>query len=172
MRTRLASVLSMTRLLTRAGPALALGLLTVLASPVAAQAAVPDHGSFFFTSTFVDSDVCAPEGFDVDVIETEATHYEVFFNADGSVKQVIVHVKYTAVISANGHTIYESDTWQEFFYPDGSKTVGLTVHIKGPAGIVQLDAGQIVFDADGAVTYIRGPHPQFEGQTFCFALLP
>jgi hypothetical protein len=103
MRTRLAPVLSTTRLLTRAGLAVALGLLTVLASPVAAQAAVPDHGSFFFTSTFVDSDVC-PEGFDVDVIETEATHYEVFFNADGSVKKVIVHVKYTAVINANGHT--------------------------------------------------------------------
>lgn len=46
------------------------------------------------------------------------------------------------------------------------------MHIKGPGGIVQQDAGQIVFDADGAVAYIRGPHPQFEGQTFCFALLP
>jgi hypothetical protein len=77
-----------------------------------------------------------------------------------------------AIISANGHTIYESDRWQEYFYPDGSRAVGLTVHIKGPGGIVQLDAGQIVFNADGTVAYIRGPHPQFEGQTFCSALLP
>jgi hypothetical protein len=38
--------------------------------------------------------------------------------------------------------------------------------------MVQLDAGQIGFNADGSVAYIHGPHPQFEGQTFCFALLP
>ena len=50
--------------------------------------------------------------------------------------------------------------------------MGLTVHIKGPGGIVQLDAGEIVFNEDGTVSYIHGPHPQFEGQTFCFALLP
>ena len=41
----------------------------------------------------------------------------------------------------------------------------------GP-GLVQHDAGQIIFNADGSVGAIRGPNPQFEGQTFCFALLP
>ena len=93
-------------------------------------------------------------------------------NEDGSFKQAIVHVPYVAIISANGHTIYESDMWQEYYYPDGFREVGLTVHIKGPGGIVQLDAGQIVFNNDGTVAYMRGPHPQAQGQTFCFALLP
>jgi hypothetical protein len=38
--------------------------------------------------------------------------------------------------------------------------------------MVQHDAEQIAFNPDGSVAAIYGPHPQFEGQTFCFALLP
>jgi len=151
--------------------ALALGLGGVLAGSATAQAATPDHGSFSNTESFVDSEVCAPEGFAVAVTQTESADYRTFYNSDASFKQVIVHWTYDAVISANGHTIYESDRWQEFYYPDGSRLVGLTVHIKGPGGIVQLDAGQVVFNPDGTVT-IHGPHPQFEGQTWCPALLP
>jgi hypothetical protein len=61
----------------------------------------------------------------------------------------------------------------DVFYLDGTaRRVGDTVHIQGPDGFVQHDAGQIVFNADGSVAAIHGPHPQFEGQTFCFALLP
>jgi hypothetical protein len=134
---------------------------------------VPDHGSFSFGDAFVDAEVWAPEGFDVDVIETQSGHFEVFFNADGSFKRALVHQTAFFTISANGHTINESDHWQTSYYADGSsRQVGLTVHIQGPGGIVQLDAGQIAFNPDGSVAYIHGPHPQFEGQTFCFALLP
>ena len=98
--------------------------------------------------------------------------FRVFFDNSGEVAFVSVHVDYRAVISANGHTIVERDKWTEFYYPDGARTVGNTAHIQGPAGMVQHDAGQIVFNADGSVAAIHGPHPQFEGQTFCFALLP
>jgi hypothetical protein len=161
MRTRLAFVLSLAAALV-AGP--------LAVTP--AQAAAPDHGTFSITETFVDSEACAAEGFDINVTQTEAFDFRVFFNPDGSVKQVILNNTYTADISANGHTIVERDRWQTFFYPDGSRLVGLTVHITGPGGIVMQDADQIVFAADGTVTYIRGPHPQFEGQSFCFALLP
>ena len=162
------------RLLFREGVASALGLVTFLAVPHTAQAAAPDSGTFSFTENIVDEDVCRPEGFAVDASITESGSYRVLFNPDGSIKQVIVYVDFVATISANGKTIYERDRWQDFYYPDGSqKRVGLTVHIKGPDGsIVQLDAGQIVFNADGTVASIHGPHPQFEGQTFCFALLP
>ena len=64
---------------------------------------------------------------------------------------VAVHVDYRAVISANGHTIVERDKWMDTYYPDGSaRTVGNTVHIQGPGpGLVQHDAGQIVFGPDG-----------------------
>jgi hypothetical protein len=37
--------------------------------------------------------------------------------------------------------------------------------------MVQLDAGQVVFDADGNFLYIRGPHVQFLGETFCPGLV-
>ncbi|MDP9223078.1 MAG: hypothetical protein M3P18_04350, partial [Actinomycetota bacterium] len=137
------------------------------------KGAVPDHGTFSNIQSFVDTDVCAPEGFAVNVTQTESGDFRVFFNADGSFKMAIVHMTYVVTISANGHTIYESDRWQNYFYAGGiSRQVGLTVHIKGPGGIVQQDAGQVGFNADGSVAYIHGPHPQSKGQTFCFALMP
>ena len=146
------------------------GLMALLAAP--AQAAAPDHFTFSSTDTFVDTEVCAPEGFAVNATESETGDVRVYLNADGSFKQAIVHLTYVATISANGHTIHESDRWQEFYYPDGSRMAGLSVHIKGPGGIVQQDAGQVVFNSDGTVAYIHGPHPQFLGETFCSALLP
>jgi long-chain acyl-CoA synthetase len=39
-------------------------------------------------------------------------------------------------------------------------------------GIVLLDAGQLVFDADGNLVRAPGRHPQFFGATFCDALMP
>ena len=77
-------------------------------------------------------------------------------------------------IEARARTIVERDKWTDTYYPDGTaRTVGDTVHIQGAGpGLVQHDAGQILFNSDGTVAAIHGPHPQFEGQTFCFALLP
>ena len=142
-------------------------------APLAASAVPPDHGTFSSHEVFVDSEVCAPEGFSVDVVEDEVSTFRVFFDRSGEVAFVSIHVDYRAVITANGHTIVERDKWKDTFYADGTaRTVGDTVHIQGPAGMVQHDAGQIVFNADGSVSAIHGPHPQFEGQTFCFALLP
>jgi len=160
------------RLLTRGTLVVALGLMTVLGSPGTAQAAVPDHGTFASTDSFVDTETCAPEGFAINVTQTETRDFRIYFNRDGSFNKVIAHITYVATISANGHTINESDTWQAFFYPDGATYAGNTVHITGPGGIVQLDAGRIKFNPDGTVASISGPHPQLLGQTFCSALLP
>jgi hypothetical protein len=168
-------------LLRRARTRLASSLVTAAAGtaalvmfPGAAVASPPDTGSFSSHTVFQDTDVCAPEGFTVDVIQDENTNYRVFFDQAGEVAFVEVHVDYRAVISANDHTIVERDKWTDFYYADGTaKTVGDTVHIQGPgAGLVQHDAGRIIFNPDGSVAGISGPHPQFEGQTFCFALLP
>ena len=145
-----------------------------MVAPSTASASPPDHGTFSSHEVFVDSEVCAPEGFSVDVVEDEVSRFRVFFDRTGSVSFVAVHVDYRAVISANGHTIVERDKWKDTFYADGTaRTVGDTVHIQGAGpGLVQHDAGQIIFNSDGSVAAIQGPHPQFEGQTFCFALLP
>ena len=152
----------------------AAGVAAVVGVPTAASASAPVQGTFSSHDIFVDADVCAPEGFPVDVVQDEISAFRVFFDSTGAVAFVAVHVDYRAVISANGHTIVERDKWKDTFYPDGTaRTVGDTVHIQGPGpGLVQHDAGQIIFNSDGSVAAIHGPHPQFEGQTFCFALLP
>jgi len=140
-----------------------------------AGAAPVERGTFDFTNTFTDTEVCAaaPWEFDVFVpIEHEYGFFKVFSDQQGNFVKAIVHVNYDATITANGKTIQERDTWTEFFYPDGGREAGLTVHIQGPGGIVQLDAGEIVRDADGNVLYTHGPHPQLSGETFCPALAP
>jgi len=159
-------------LLVRALAVAALGVTAVAVTPAASPASPPDSGSFSSHEVFVDSEVCAPEGFSVDVVEDEASEYRVFFDRTGDVAFVIVHIDYRAVITANDTTIVERDKWTETYNADGTaRTAGDTVHIQGPGpGLVQHDAGEIVFDSDGNVTAIHGPHPQFEGQTFCFAL--
>jgi len=157
----------------RAAGLSAIVVASAVSAPVAASAAVPDHGTVSSHEVFVDSDVCAPEGFSVDVVQDEVNAVRVFFDRSGEAARVSVHTDYRAVITANGHTIVERDKWMDVFNADGTaRTVGDTVHIQGPAGMVQHDAGQIVFNSDGSVAAIHGPHPQFEGQTFCFALLP
>ncbi len=138
-----------------------------------AGAAPPARGTFDTTNSFTDTEVCAAFGFDVFVpVEHEYGFFTVFTDRTGDVVKVQVHTNYDATITANGKTIQERDTWTDFFYPDGSRMVGNSVHIQGPRGIVQHDAGQVVFDADGNVVAIHGPHPQFLGETFCPALMP
>ena len=150
-----------------------LGVFGGLVTAAPALASPPARGTFSSHEVFVDSEVCAPEGFSVHVVQDEVNTFLATFDRSGGVAFVAVHTDYRAVITANGHTIVERDKWMDTFYPDGtSRTVGDTVHIQGPAEMVQHDAGQLVFDADGNVVAIHGPHPQFEGQTFCFALLP
>jgi len=162
---------STTRHPFRSGALAAAGVaVAALVGAVPAQAVVPDHGSFSSTEDYVDDEVCAPEGFAVSVHQVETGDFQVFLDAQGNFLRAIVHTSYVADISAHGITIHESDRWQSYFYPDGSsRDVGLTVHIKGPGGIVQQDAGGIGFTAAGDVTYVHGPHPQALGETFCSA---
>ena len=146
--------------------------LALCAAP-SAGAAAPQRGTFDHTESFTDTEVCAAFGFDVFVpVEHEFGFFTAFTDAAGNAVKVQVHTDYQATITANGKTIYERDTWTDFFYADGARMVGDSVHIQGPNGIVQHDAGQVVFDADGNVVAIHGPHPQFLGETFCPALLP
>lgn len=122
------------------------------------QASVPDHGSLSSTEVLVDPDVRAPQGFAVNVIQTETGFFRGLLAANGSVVKVQVHQSYDATISANRNTIYETDRWSTDLYSDGSsRQVGLTVHIKGPGGIVQLDAGQVQFNPDGTIDLLLSP---------------
>jgi hypothetical protein len=145
----------------------------VMASAQSVIASAPARGSFDNGyESFIDTEVCAasPWEFDVAATEHEYGFFEVFLDKEGNFLKATVHLNYDAWISANGKTIVERDTWTIFFYPDGSREVGLTVHIQGPGGMVQRDAGQIVLDADGNLVYVIGPHDQALGGSFCPAL--
>src|SRR5689334_18159706 len=130
-------------LLVRSMVVAALGVALVVVAPGLASASPPEHGTFSSHEVFVDSEVCAPEGFSVDVVEDEVSRFRVFFDHSDEVAFVAVHVDYRAVISANGQTIVERDKWKDTFYADGTaRTVGDTVHIQGVGpGLVQHDAG-------------------------------
>ena len=149
---------------------LAAAIIGTMLSASPAAAATPERGYFDngFNS-FVDTEVCAdaPWQFDVSATEHEYGFYDIFVGADGNVRRVNVHLNYDAWISANGKTIVERDTWTLFINEDGSRDVGLTVHIQGVGGIVVRDAGQIVRDANGDFLYLRGPHEQFSNVSFC-----
>jgi hypothetical protein len=149
----------------------AFGLL-VLAAPAAAMP--PQHTSFDFTDSFVDTEVCAAAPWQFDVTATEHGYglVEVFFDANGDFVRGVVHLHLGFTISANGITLVERDLINIFFNANGRREVGLWTHIQGPGGLVLRDAGQLVFDADDNFLYARGPHPQFFGATFCPALTP
>jgi hypothetical protein len=145
----------------------------ILAVPTGARAAVPERGSFDFGyESFVDQEVCAaaPWGFDVNATEHEYGTYQLFFDATGEITRIAIHLNYDATISANGKTLIERDTWTQFLTADGSRSVGATVLIRDAHGVVQRDAGQLVFDENGDLRLIRGPHDQILGGSFCPAL--
>ena len=48
----------------------------------------------------------------------------------------------------------------------------IEAHIQGATGIVLLDAGRLMVDAEGNLVRVSGPHPQHFGDKFCNALLP
>jgi len=142
-----------------------------LASPAAATP--PAHFTIIRPDEGTDpaGTTCA---FPVHFSQVEALDWRVFFDGDGNVIRQIVHIDYDATIFANGKTLVERDTYTRTFYADDTKRdTGLTTHIQGPgAGLVMLDAGQVVYDPDGTVAYVHGPHPQLFGASFCDALTP
>lgn len=149
--------------------ALVLGLF-LTAAPAAAVP--PERGTFSFAEEGVDpaGTTCA---FPVHFSQVEYGFFTTFLDQDGNFVKTIVHLNYDATISANGITLVERDTWTITFYADGTaRDVGLTTHIQGPGGIVIRDAGQIVYNPDGSVNYVRGPHEQLSGVSFCPALTP
>jgi hypothetical protein len=75
----------------RAAGLSAIVVASAVLAPVAASAVPPDHGTFSSHEVFVDSEVCAPEGFSVDVVEHEVSTFRVFFDRSGEVAFVSVH---------------------------------------------------------------------------------
>ena len=156
----------------KASIAITLASALVVVLPNAARADAPQRGSFdngYERST--DPNYCAAQGIVLHVRQHEYGTYSFKVADDGTFLGGRAQFHYDARIRANGITLRERDVWNNALRPDGSVvTRGVSVHIQGPGGIVQRDAGRVVFDPDGNPVTIDGPHPQLERQTFCAAL--
>jgi hypothetical protein len=133
------------------------------------------HGAIVFpVQTFDDPEVCASAGFTVHAVEHESLLFNFRLDGVGQFAGGFAHHDISFDLSANGRTIHESDHYNNFFAFDGtSVAAGNETHIIGEGGkIVLLDAGRIVFDANGDPTFLAGQHPQLLGATFCQALTP
>jgi hypothetical protein len=94
------------------------------------------------------------------------------FDAQGNFQNAIVETNGVGTNSANGITLRETDHFVDFFNSAGyDKEVGLSVHLQD-GGVVILNAGYILFNPDGSVAFVHGPHAFLEGDTaaYCAAL--
>jgi hypothetical protein len=150
-----------------------LGAVLSLSLISSAAAIPPERGTFSFPDEGTDPAGTTCE-FPVHFSQLEYGSFRAYFDLDGNFVKVMLHINYDATISANGKTIFERDTFTRTIYADDTmRDTGVTVHIQGPGGIVQRDAGQIVYsDLDETVAYVHGPHPQLFGESFCEALTP
>ena len=150
--------------------AVAAGAFILALVPVtAAQAAGPQQFKVTETVSFTDTATC---GFPIALNFQVTGVGRAFFDAQGNFQRAIIQQNVVGTDSANGITLRESDHFVDFPTADGNlKEVGLPIHIQG-GGIVIRDAGYLVFNPDGSVAVIHGPHPFLEGDTaaYCAAL--
>jgi hypothetical protein len=138
--------------------ALALSSIFLIAQPAAAtppsvetfheegEFELADCGTFLLTETF-----------------TQDVRITTFFNEQGEAVSVAIHVNFVGVItnSASGNTyrdpghfliVHDLTTGEE---TDAGVVFNTTVPGLGP---VLHDTGKVVFDANGDVTFVGGPH--------------
>ena len=143
--------------------------LLVLLQVPAAHAATPDHFTFTDSGSFTDTTSCS---FPI-ALTFQGNHVvTAFFDAQGNFQSAIVETNAVVTNSANGITLGETDHFVDFFNSAGyDKETGLPIHIQD-GGVVIRDAGYILFNPDGSVAFIHGPHPFLVGDTaaYCAAL--
>jgi hypothetical protein len=147
------------------------GFLLALVPITAAQAAGPEQfKDTVQLPTITDTTSCA---FTITINVTDRVTGRQFFDAQGNVVQIDLEQNITGTESANGITLPTSSHFVEFlnFATGVAEEVGLTFKVQGGAVVIR-DAGILVFNPDGTVGFIAGPHPSFEGDTaaLCAAL--
>ena len=137
----------------------------MLPQVTAAHAATPVHFAFTGTSSFTDSGTC---GLPIAISLQSKFVGTALFDAQGNFQHLIVQENAVGTDSANGITLRESDHFMDFIDSAGSdKQVGLPIHIQD-SGVIIRDAGYLLFNPDGSVALIHGPHPQLKGDTAAF----
>ena len=148
--------------------AVAAGAFIVALVPLtAAQAATtPIHFTETFSDSFTDTTTCS---FPVALAFTVTHVGNLFFDAQGNFRRLTAETNVVGTNSAKGITLREADHFVDTFYPtDYNKETGLPIHIQD-GGLVIRDAGYLLFNPDGSVAVIHGPHPLLEGDPAAIA---
>jgi hypothetical protein len=136
----------------------------------------PVVGSFTLTDTNVDPGVSGACGFTVTETDITKGRFEVFFDSTGTPVRVQVEEHYTGFFSANGLTVNTAGATLSIFGLNGGETdAGVNIRVSLPGGgILYIDRGRLVFDANGNLVSEAGPHPSLHGDFdgLCAALTP
>jgi hypothetical protein len=151
----------------------AAALLALAATPASATA--PETGRIPHEDSFIDEGASVACGFPVQFDVSGIQTYEILFDAAGDATRLQVHGTIDGTVSANGITLREIERTSTFVdLVAGTETeMGLLFRVFLPTGGTAIaDAGRLVFNAAGEVTFEAGPHPALHGDfaELCAAL--
>lgn len=140
------------------------GVVGVFAVPsVAASGHPPERSVRIDSGSFVDTETC---GFPITFAFRSRIVDTVYFDSNGTPVRERFLVKQPSLDTAKGTTLRENDVFSDVIdYRTGKEwLVGATFKIAAPGlGHVLLQAGRSVFDLDGNLLFVAGPHPLLEG---------
>jgi hypothetical protein len=150
-------------------------------APVAALAqpapATPTTGHFEFEITYVDEGASAACGFPVIFHQFNRGTYELFYDRQGNLTRVQVQTLVDGTATANGVTLLvhgrENNFYDVLTGTEMHASLEFRVWLPG-LGVVIMDRGRLLFNADGNVVFEAGPHPALHGDfsALCAALTP
>ena len=176
----------MSRITRSAVGVVASAAFVAVALPSQALAEKPfvlDEGQF--SEDFVIPAEFGPCDFDLRLQEEGSFKVTVFFDKDGETRLAKVHTNGTSMWGLPGEDGVVTEHWvaNDFLElapgstpetpPLGSATVGnLWNAHAGAGGVLVNDSGRIVFDENGDVVSVNGPHEAFFGEfdAFCAAI--
>lgn len=135
-----------------------------------------------FEDTITNSVLASCDGFDIIENATTTLRLTTFFNQAGDPSRVQTRFTYqgTFTNSSTGKSITDAPDPQLYVFDVTTgelTTAGLIISVNVPGeGVVLLDAGKMVFDANGNVTFQSGPHHlygdqfEFDYKKLCAAL--
>lgn len=160
-------------------PLMIMATAMILLLPSAALAVPPTVVADFEDSISEDIPAeFAPCGFGIHIEESVSVRVTEFYDQDGLVDRITVHVRGTTVWSTDHGEVWEHWNVNEVFDPNeltSTQTGSPWNGHAGAGGIVINDSGRIVIDVtNGEALVINGPHQAWEGdfEAFCEVLAP
>jgi hypothetical protein len=139
------------------------GLGGIAAAPAVSASGHPPQRSVRIESgSFVDTETC---GFPITFVFQSRIVDTRYFDSSGTLVRERFFVKQPSLDTAKGTTLHENDVFSDVIdYRTGKEwLVGATFKITAPGhGHVLLQAGKAVFDFDGNLLFVAGPHPLLE----------